>query len=622
MSGFAAILNLDGAPVDRVLLKRLSASLAFRGPDAQRVHVAANAGLAHTLLKISGESEREEQPFTLDGQQWIVGDVRLDARDALIAELTARDRDGCAPDVSDTELLFRAYDAWGEDCVAHLLGDFSFAIWDAPRRRLFSARDHLGVKPCFYAQVGQTVVVSNTLDCVRLHPAVSDDLHEPAIADFLMFGVNHESDTTVFSDVKRLPPAHCITWSADAARCRRYWTLPIDEPVYFKRADDYSDRFAELLRTAMRDRLRTRRVGVLMSGGLDSTTLAATALSVFREQPAEFVLHAITSVYDRLIPHSDRHYAGLAAAHLDIPLRFDVRDDEISIADWNRASVHTPEPVANPMAFVAGVEFARKMAPETPVLLYGEGPDDALRYEWRAYVSHLVGGRRVAALARAIVDDVSMHPRVPFWSSIRQIAGAPANRKRWAPSFPDWLNEDFAARCECKDRWDERLRTRAPRHPVRPRAYEDFHSVLWQALFEDCDIVGALGGAEFRHPFVDVRLLRYLLAVPAIPWCRNKLIIRRAMRTALPRDVVWRKKAPLAASPDFERIRVSGLPRIAPSFKLLRYVNPEKVPHAPRSEMELRAALRPLGLSYWLQQLSNTHIREIDYGTESAVSPG
>ncbi len=622
MSGFAAMLNLDGSPVDRGLLERMAAFLAFRGPDAQRVHTASNAGLVHTLLTLSDESERREQPFTLDGRRWLVGDVRLDARDALIAGLTARDRDGCAPDVSDIELLFRAYTAWGDDCVTHLLGDFSFAIWDAPRRRLFSARDHLGVKPCFYAKVGQTVVVSNTLDCVRLHPAVSEDLHEPAIADFLMFGVNHESDTTVFSDVRRLPAAHCITWSADIARCRRYWTLPIEEPVYFKRADDYSDRFTELLRTSMRDRLRTRRVGVLMSGGLDSTTLAATALSVLREHSAEFALHAITSVYDRLIPHADRRYAGLVAAHLDIPIRFDVRDDETSIADWSRVSVHTPEPVANPTAFVAGVEFASKIASETPVLLYGEGPDDALRYEWRPYVSYLVGGRHVAALARAIVDDVSMHPRVPWWSSIRQIAGARANRKRWAQSFPDWLDEQFAARCGCKERWEDKLRTRPSRHPVRPRAYESLHSVHWQALFEDCDIVGALGGAEFRHPFVDVRLLQYLLVVPAIPWCRNKLVIRRAMRTTLPREVVWRQKTTLPASPDFERVRVSGLPRIAPSSNLLRYVNAEKLPYAPRSETELRAALRPLGLSYWLQQLTNMHIREIDYGTESIVSRG
>ena len=133
----------------------------------------------------------------------------------------------------------------------------------------------------------------------------------------------------------------------------------MEEPIHFKRADEYSDRFKELLRAALRDRLRTRRVGVLMSGGVDSPTLAAVALSVLRERPSDFSLQAITSVYDRLIPDAERHYAGLVADYLNIPIRYDVRDDETSIADWDQVSVHTPEPVDNPPAFAAGVEFLK-----------------------------------------------------------------------------------------------------------------------------------------------------------------------------------------------------------------------------------------------------------------------
>jgi asparagine synthase (glutamine-hydrolysing) len=614
MSGFAVTLNLDGADVECGLLVRMAAFLAFRGPDQQRVKVATNAGLAHALLRIPGESDHDEQPFTLDGKRWIVGDVRLDARADLIAELGAHDQDRCAPDVADVELLFRAYRAWGEDCVTHLLGDFAFAVWDEPRQRLFCARDHLGVKPCFYAQLGHTVVISNTLDCVRMHPAVSDHLHDPAIADFLLFGVNQESDTTVFTDIRRLPPAHCITWSADATRCRRYWTLPVEGPLYLKRASDYTDRFTELLRTATRDRLRSRRVGVLLSGGVDSASLTATAQRVLREQSSDFVLQAITCVYDRLIPHADRHHADLVAAHLNIPIRYDVRDDEPSIAQWDRVSVHTPEPVANPPAFLSGVEFLRKMAPETPVLLYGEGPDDALRYEWRPYVSHLLAGRRLVALMRAAGDDLSMHPRVPLWSSMRQIAGARAHTRQWAQRFPDWLDDDFAARCRCRERWEAKQRPSSSPHAVRPRAYEGLRAAEWPALFEDCDISGALGGAEFRHPFLDLRLLRYMLALPAIPWCRNKLVIRRAMSTALPRPVLRRRKTAVPVSPDFERVRVSGFPQLVPASELRRYVNPDRVLPAPKSETELRALLRPLGLNYWLQQRTRATFMEVPDG--------
>jgi hypothetical protein len=114
-------------------------------------------------------------------------------------------------------------------------------------------------------------------------------------------------------------------------------------------------------------------------------------------------------------------------------------------------SVHTPEPVDNPPAFAAGVEFLKAITPQTRLFLYGEGPDNALRYEWRPYVSHLVARRRAIRLVRALSSDLFMHRRVPLLASIRQLTGARAHRKRWREPFPDWLNEEFAERCGCRE---------------------------------------------------------------------------------------------------------------------------------------------------------------------------
>jgi asparagine synthase (glutamine-hydrolysing) len=140
---------------------------------------------------------------------------------------------------------------------------------------------------------------------------------------------------------------------------------------------------------------------------------------------------------------------------------------------------------------------------------------------------------------------------------------------------------------------------------VRPRGYDGIRAVQWPHLFEDCDITGALGHAEIRHPFLDLRLLQYMLALPAMPWCRNKLIIRRSMRKALPGEVLRRRKTTLGVSPDWQRVLASGFPKMVPSPELLRYVNPGKMPSVPGSALELRAALRPLGLNYWLQDLAH-----------------
>ena len=125
-------------------------------------------------------------------------------------------------------------------------------------------------------------------------------------------------------------------------------------------------------------------------------------------------------------------------------------------------------------------------------------------------------------------------------------------------------------------------------------------------MLDDCDINGAFSQSEILHPYLDLRLLRYMLALPAMPWCRNKLIIRRSMRTALPREVLTRRKTTVPVSPDFERVLVSGLPRLNPSPDLLKYVNPGETVSMPKSSLELRAALRPLGLNYWLNNLANT----------------
>jgi len=157
---------LDGAPVDRQLLQRLTAFMAFRGPDEQGVWSEGEAGLGHALLRTTFEAELEHQPFRLDHQVWIAGDIRLDGRTELIAALRAEAQpaNSSAP---DAELALQAYAAWGAACVEHLIGDFGFAVWDGRQRQLFCARDQFGVCPFYYAQLADAFVFGNTLACLR-----------------------------------------------------------------------------------------------------------------------------------------------------------------------------------------------------------------------------------------------------------------------------------------------------------------------------------------------------------------------------------------------------------------------------------------------------------------------
>src|ERR1700738_1961328 len=275
MSGIVGIINLDGAPVDRDLLRRMTDFMSYRGPDTQEIWIAGNVGFGHTMLRTTFEAETEKQPLTLEGQVWLTADARIDGRSELISKLEAKlgtrlrvGSDSRIP--NDAELILYAYRAWKEDCLKHLIGDFVFAIWDGDERRLFCARDHFGVKPFYYAHSNNCFVLSNTLNCVRQHPAVSAKLNDVAIGDFLLSGLNQEPATTTFADIARLPGANALTNSAGGLRVRRYWSLPHHFHLNYKDSRDYPQQFRELLSQSVKDRLRTDRVALEISGGLDS----------------------------------------------------------------------------------------------------------------------------------------------------------------------------------------------------------------------------------------------------------------------------------------------------------------------------------------------------------------
>ena len=146
--------------------------------------------------------------------------------------------------------------------MEHLAGDFAFAIWDAKTKRLFSARDHFGVKPFYYAEVGEQFIFSNVLDCVRVAPGVPSDLNEAAVGDFLLFGLNCDLATTTFSAIRRLPPAHTLLADAEGVKTACYWAPPTAGRIRYKSTKQYAEHFEEIFREAVRDRLRADRVAL------------------------------------------------------------------------------------------------------------------------------------------------------------------------------------------------------------------------------------------------------------------------------------------------------------------------------------------------------------------------
>jgi asparagine synthase (glutamine-hydrolysing) len=602
VSGFAGIIHLDGSPIDRSLLQRLVDFQKFRGPDAQNIWVDGNVGFGHTLLKISPESEREKQPLGLDGDTWIVADCRVDARPELIAQLRSRlSRDLVG--VPDVELILYAYNLWGDECVQHLLGDFAFAIWDGPRHRLFCARDQIGVKPFYYARVGSRLVFSNTLECIRQDPAVSGDLNDLAIADFLLFDRIQEPGATSFKDIRRLPPAHTLTVRGENVSTRRYWTLPVSEPMDHSRQSDCVEQFRKLLDTAVADRLRTAAAGVLMSGGLDSTTVAASAQRMFLRNGAVPGLCAYTEVFDRLIPHEERHYAGLVATALCIPIEFSVGDDLGLWTSLVQQGTRWSEPLHSPSSDW-GMAQLHQIAKTRRVVLTGYGGDPALSSLLTQHFFQLIKGRR---FARALRDAARYFASEGRFSRLY----LRTRWRRWFPSrsslntYPKWLNPDLEKRLNLREHWAVLTQMSTPKGAIRPGAWDAIASPIWPAWFESFDPGQTRIPVEVRHPFFDLRLLSFLLALPAVPWCSDKELLREAAREVLPDAVRLRRKSPLIADPLIallKRPESAWVDSFKPVVGLEQYVQRELVPKVFGETDSWNAwiHLRPLSLNFWL----------------------
>jgi len=606
VSGFAAIFNADGAPVDTALLERMKSRLAARGPDQQAVRVlgpSGNVGLVHALLRTTNDNQSERQPCTLDGKVWIAGHIRVDAREDLWPRL---EQAGCAAvrGATDAELVLHAYRVWGEECVGHLLGDYSWVLWDGAEQKLFGARDHLGVRPLFYARIGAAWVVSNSLECAGSHPGVSRELEDLWVADFLLFGHSKEFDNTVYKAIRRLPPAHSLTIQAGGeARLKRYWSFEIGEPVYRRRPEDYCEQFRQLLSTAVKDRLRTSRVGVYLSGGLDSSTLAATAAKAVAD-PSRQVL-GYTFTFHELIPDDEEPYVRLTASRFGFPVLIRNRDHACYDPDWWRTPPATPEPDVSAYCRKGDLEFAEEMARESRVWFYGEGPDNALRFEWQPYLRWLAGNRRWGRMIRDVGSlfwlDSPASILEDAWRRFRQ---GDRTVRTERPAFPEWIAEDLADRLELQERWNNHWTPPRHEHPWHPWTFASFTGTLWQHLFERFEPENANPRfpSETRHPYLDLRMLRFLVSVPVAPWGRRKLLTRLAMRGTLPAAVLKRQKTALRGDPWQAAMRRHPFPALEPPRAAARYIDLPRLPTAwPSSAADTTQCTYALAFLHWLR---------------------
>jgi asparagine synthase (glutamine-hydrolysing) len=604
LSGFVCIVQVDNAPVEQALLQSLTDFLSFRGPDARDIWMDRSIGMGHALLRTTHESKNERQPLGLEERYWIAADARLDAREELIAELK-REKRTAHSDAPDCELVLQAYAAWGEACLDHLKGDFSFAIWDKEGKKLFCARDHFGIKPFYYAQLGGIFLCSNTLNCIRLHPRVTGELNEAAVGDFLLFGLNCDKATTTFQDIQRLPPAHALMVSPRGQQIKRYWAPPTNGRIRYSKPGEYVENFQSILERAVADRLRADRAGILLSGGLDSSSVAAVAKELAGRSAPAAEIRGYTHVYESLIPDREGDFARETGKFLGIPLKFIVMDDVQLFERWDDPTMCSPEPVDNPF-HSALFEAQRDISADCRVLFSGEGSDNLMDFQMWPYVKDL----RHRGEWRLLLTDVVNYLWVrPFpWGGIRARALRVLGKDPSQPVYPPWLAREFSQRAQLSSRWKEQaeLPKSWRAHPILPRGHGSMGLPQWTHLFELED-PGATGcPVETRYPFLDMRMVNFLLAIPPFPWFFKKTLLREAMAGRLPERVRTRSKTPLQGDPVLAQIQRAGnerLKKIPLSPELDHYIDRSvmTLPHAKMNPMHVDFHLRPYCFNIWLQ---------------------
>jgi asparagine synthase (glutamine-hydrolysing) len=208
MSGIAAIFNLDGRPVERRQLEPMLDAMAHRGPDGIGRFYDSQAALGHAMLRVTPESFEEVQPlFDETGALRITFDGRIDNRGELrelVEAAGARVRSD-----TDPELVLKAYESLGEDCVRKMLGDFAFVIWDSNRRRLFCARDHSGIRPFYYYCDAKTFLAASDLQQIIRYPGLAQEPNEGLVGEYLT-GKLITREETLYRGVMRLAPAHMM----------------------------------------------------------------------------------------------------------------------------------------------------------------------------------------------------------------------------------------------------------------------------------------------------------------------------------------------------------------------------------------------------------------------------
>ncbi len=544
------------------LIERMRDTLLHRGPDGAGTHLGPGIGLGHRRLSIVDVAHGQQPMYSADRRYVIVYNGELFNHPELKPRLEAegvpyRTR-------ADTETVLHLFERYGLECVQYMRGMFALAVWDSHERSLFLARDRFGVKPLYYLhRPDGGLVFGSEIKAVICGMRGRPLLNLAAIPDFL---ANHapSGDETLFSGIRRLPPAHYLVWQDGSVSIRRYWDLEYPRAAESIPAGSSAERalvaeYAQRLTEAVKVRLMSDvPLGMFLSGGIDSAAITATMAPLVKERIRTF------SVAFAEREANELRFARLVAEAYATEHREVLVSPEEFFAALPRLIWHEDEPLAHPSS-VALYFVARLASAHVKVVLTGEGSDELLagynRYRVTAF-----NVRAGAAYERYVPQGVRrgmsrMIGALPRQWRARQIATRTFLTR--GSGLDALYLDNFAV--FSREAQSTLLSAAAREQLGELRPYEAYHAaldrvrgtpLLSQMLYADVgtylhellmkqDQMSMAASIESRVPFLDHPFAEWVAKLPASMKLRGhttKWILREAMRERLPREILGRRK--------------------------------------------------------------------------------
>lgn len=556
MSGIVGIYNLDGRPVEKTDIQRMLDSIAHRGPDGSGVWTNGSVGLGHQMLHTTPESLHEKLPLTnRGGDLTITADARIDNRDELISDLNFNGRP--RETITDSEIILTAYEKWGERCTEKLLGDFAFAIWDRKNQRLFCARDPIGIKPFFYYFDGKTFYWGSEPRTIYDNSKISKGPNLQLICLYLQNRFD-EREETLYKNIYRLPGSQYMVVQNGEIRKEQYWDIDPDCSIRYKTDEQYTEHFLSLFKSCVKMCLRSNGpVGVLLSGGLDSSSIACTSKLLYAENSLPINQIETFSILFEGFPCDEQAEMNEVTKRLGVKGAYFPYEKNLHCVEI-RESQKYPDVIYFPTLFCFAPALKDAYGKGVRVILNGVGGDELLATSF-GHLTDLILQRNFRKLLQQIRNDSQLYsypisylflnycvkPFIPRY--LKKLLRPSLNLFR-KNRIPPWLNMPLLRKIgRGQDSMGVSSIRKFPTLSQRDIYRDLFYSWNANIALDMVERFTNYFGVERRYPFFDRQLITFLMCIPEDQrWGGEwpKKILRNSMNGILPESLRLRKHKP------------------------------------------------------------------------------